>query len=183
MPAAAIAAFLSIATTFATVAPIGSGLHWRSIGPSIGGGRTTSVAGSNRDPFLYYFGAMDGGVWKTTDGGSTWTDVWGRKPVGSIGAVAIAPSKDSVVWVGTGESNSRNDTSYGDGVWVSTDGGKTFEHRGLDKTYAISRILVSATDPRTALVGATGDFYRDTPDRGVYRTTDAGRTWTKTLHV
>lgn len=179
MIAAAIAAFFSIAAML----PIGSGLHWRSIGPSIGGGRTTSVAGSDRDPFLYYFGAMDGGVWKTSDGGSTWTDVWGQKPVASIGAVAIAPSDDSVVWVGTGESNSRNDTSYGDGVWVSTDAGKTFVHRGLDKTYAISRILISPTDPRVALVGATGDFYRDTPDRGLYRTTDGGRTWTKTLYV
>jgi hypothetical protein len=177
--AAAIAALLFLAAAL----PVGNGLHWRSIGPSIGGGRTTSVAGSNHDPFLYYFGAMDGGVWKTADGGSTWTDVWGQKPVGSIGAVAIAPSNDSVVWVGTGESNSRNDTSYGDGVWVSTDGGKTFVHRGLDKTFAISRILVSPTDPRVALVGAVGDFYRDTPDRGLYRTADGGRTWTKTLYV
>ena len=172
-----------IAVLLAAALPIGGALHWRSIGPSIGGGRTTSVAGSDRDPFLYYFGAMDGGVWKTTDGGSTWTDVWGRKPVASIGAVAIAPSDDSVVWVGTGESNSRNDTSYGDGVWVSTDGGKTFAHRGLDKTYAISRIVVSPTDARVALVGAVGDFYRDTPDRGVYRTTDGGRTWQKVLYV
>lgn len=174
---------LAVAVLVAAVLPIGNGLHWRSIGPSVGGGRTTSVAGSDRDPFLYYFGAADGGVWKTTDGGSTWTDVWGRKPVASIGAVAIAPSDDSVVWVGTGESNSRNDTSYGDGVWVSTDAGKTFVHRGLDDAYAISRILVSPTDPRTALVGAVGDFYRDTPDRGLYRTTDGGKTWTKVLYA
>jgi len=177
--AAAVAAFLALAAAL----PVGSGLHWRSIGPSIGGGRATSVAGSDHDPFLYYFGAMDGGVWKTTDGGSTWTDVWGQKPVASIGAVAIASSNDNVVWVGTGESNSRNDTSYGDGVWMSTDGGRTFVHRGLDKTYAISRILVSPIDPRVALVGATGDFYRDTPDRGLYRTTDGGRTWARTLYV
>src|SRR5215469_14822070 len=145
--AAAIAAFFSItnsiAAIFAPALPIGTGLHWRSIGPAIGGGRATSVAGSNHDPFLYYFGAMDGGIWKTTDGGSTWTDVWGQKTVASIGAVAIAPSVDSVVWVGTGESNSRNDTSYGDGVWLSTDGGKDFIHRGLDNAYAISRIVVS----------------------------------------
>src|SRR5690242_11498724 len=145
-------------------------MHWRSLGPSIGGGRTTSVAGSNRDPFLDYFGAMDGGVWKTTDGGSTWTDVWGRKPVGSIGAVTIAPSNDSVVWVGTGESNSRNDTSYGDGVWVSLNGGRSWTHRGLDDSYEIGRILVSPTDPKTALVAAVGSPYADSVDRGVYRT-------------
>src|SRR5579863_4651666 len=136
-------------------------MHWRSIGPAISGGRVTSVAGSNEDPFLYYFGAESSGVWKTTDGGSTWDDVWGDKPVASIGAVTIAPSDKSVVWVGTGESNSRNESSYGDGVWLSTDGGSTWAHRGLDATFAIAKIVVSPSDPMSALVGATGDPYRD----------------------
>ncbi len=175
-------ASLALAALLFAASPFG-GLHWRSIGPAIGGGRTTSVAGSDRDPLLYYFGAMDGGVWKTTDAGATWTDVWSHQPVAAIGAVTIAPSDDAVVWVGTGESNSRNDTSYGDGVWVSRDGGRSWMHRGLDATFAISRILVSPRDPDVALVGATGDFYRDTPDRGVFRTTDGGRSWKKTLYV
>jgi photosystem II stability/assembly factor-like uncharacterized protein len=171
-----------IAALVAGGLPFGD-LHWRSIGPSISGGRVTSVAGTNRDPFLYYFGAMSGGVWKTSDGGSTWADVWGQKPVASIGAVAIAPSNDSVVWAGTGEPNSRNESSYGDGVWLSADGGSSWAHRGLDKTFAISKIVVSPGDPMTALVGATGNPYKDTPDRGVYRTTDGGKTWSKTLYV
>jgi photosystem II stability/assembly factor-like uncharacterized protein len=175
-------ALLGVVAAIVAALPFGD-LHWRSIGPAIAGGRVTSVAGSDADPFLYYFGAMSGGVWKTSDGGSTWSDVWGQKPVASIGAVAIAPSNTSVVWVGTGESNSRNDSSYGDGVWVSTNGGKSWVHRGLDSTFAISKILVSPRDPATALVGAAGNPYLDTADRGVYRTTDAGRTWTKTLYV
>src|ERR1700756_3125838 len=126
---------------------------------------------------------MEGGVWKTTDGGATWTDVWAKQPVASIGAVTIAPSDDAAVWIGTGESNSRNDTSYGDGVWSSADGGRSWVQRGLDATYEISRILVAPHDPDTVLVGAAGNPYRDTPDRGVYRTVDGGRTWAKTLYV
>jgi photosystem II stability/assembly factor-like uncharacterized protein len=176
--------FAALAAALAAIAlsPFGD-LHWRSIGPAIAGGRVTSVAGSDADPFLYYFGAMSGGVWKTTDGGSTWRDVWGQEPVASIGAVAIAPSAASVVWVGTGEPNSRNDSSYGDGVWLSTDGGRTWSHRGLQKSFAIAKILVAPRAPMTALVGVTGNPYLDSPDRGVYRTTDGGRTWVKTLYV
>jgi len=178
-----LAAAIGVIAALLAALPVGGGMQWRSIGPSIGGGRVAAVAGSDRDPFLYYFGAMDGGVWKTTDGGSTWTDVWGQRPVAAIGAVTIAPSDDSVVWVGTGESNSRNDTSYGDGVWTTSNAGKTWTHRGLDDTFSISRILVSPTYPRTALVGAVGDPYRNSPDRGVFRTTDGGKTWMKTLYV
>lgn len=174
--------FIAAALAFIAALPFGD-LHWRSIGPAIAGGRTTSVAGSDDDPFLYYFGAMGAGVWKTTDGGATWTDVWGQKPVASIGAVAVARSGADVVWVGTGEPNSRNESSYGDGVWLTTDGARTWTHRGLDKTFAIAKILISPSDPMTALVGAAGNPYRDTPDRGVYRTSDGGRTWTKTLYV
>jgi photosystem II stability/assembly factor-like uncharacterized protein len=173
---------ITVLVALLAVLPFGD-MQWRSIGPAIAGGRVAAVSGTSADPFLYYFGAMDGGVWKTSDGGSTWTDVWGQKPVAAIGALAIAPSKASVVWVGTGEANPRNDTSYGDGVWVTTDGAKTWTHRGLDTTFAISRILVSRGDPNTVLAGALGDPYRDSPDRGVYRTMDGGRHWKKTLYV
>ena len=174
---------IAFVAAFLIATPVGGAMHWRSIGPAIGGGRTTSVAGSNDDALLYYFGAADGGVWKTTDGGATWSDVWGQMPVGSIGAVAVAPSDDDVVWVGTGEANSRNDTSYGEGVWVSHDAGRSWTHRGLDASMAISRILVAPHDPQTALVAATGDPYRDSTERGVFRTTDGGRSWTKTLYA
>jgi photosystem II stability/assembly factor-like uncharacterized protein len=173
---------LAVISAVAVALPLGN-LHWRSIGPAISGGRTAAVAGSDTDPFLYYFGAMDGGVWKTTDAGATWHDVWGRKPVASIGALAVAPSNDDVVWAGTGEANPRNDTSYGDGVWISADGARSWAYRGLADSFAISRILVSPTDPNVALVGALGDPYRDSHDRGVYRTTDGGRTWTHTLYI
>jgi photosystem II stability/assembly factor-like uncharacterized protein len=122
-------------------------------------------------------------VFRTTNGGATWDDVWARQPVASIGALAIAPSDKRVVWVGTGESKPRNDASYGDGVWLTEDGGSTWRHRGLANSYSISRILVSPHDPHVALAGALGDPFKDSEDRGVYRTTDGGATWQKTLYV
>ena len=162
--------------------PYGS-LKWRAIGPAVSGGRATSVAGSDADPLLYYAGAAGGGIWRTNDGGSSWTAVDESLPVNAIGAVAIAPSNKNIVWVGTGEANPRNDFSWGDGVWRSIDGGKSWRHLGLDNSFAISRVLVDPRNPSIALVGALGDVFADSEDRGVYRTTDGGRTWTKTLYV
>src|SRR5271165_5753408 len=158
-------------------------LHWRSIGPGQSGGRVAAVAGTDADSSLYYIGAADGGVFRTTNGGATWDDVWAHQPVAAIGALAIAPSAKRVIWVGTGESKPRNDASYGDGVWLSEDGGASWLHRGLENSYAISRILVSSRDPHTALAGALGDPFVDSEGRGVYRTTDGGATWQKTLYV
>jgi photosystem II stability/assembly factor-like uncharacterized protein len=159
------------------------GLHWRSIGPAISGGRATAVAGTDDDPFLYYVGTAGGGVFKTTDGGAHWQSVWKKQPVGPIGAVAIAPHRDQIIWVGTGESNPRNDVSYGNGVYVSTNGGDSWQHRGLDETSQISRILVDPRNPKAALVAALGDPFKDSAARGVYRTIDGGKTWTKTLYA
>ena len=122
-------------------------------------------------------------MFRTTNGGATWDDVWARQPVAAIGALAIAPSDKRVVWVGTGESKPRNDASYGDGVWLSENGGATWQHRGLANSYSISRILVSSRDAHTAIAGALGDPFKDSEDRGVYRTTDGGATWQKTLYV
>lgn len=156
-------------------------LLWRNIGPALAGGRVTSVAGTDADPSQYYFGAAGGGVFKTTNGGVTWDDVWTKESVGAIGAVTIARSNPSVVWVGTGESKPRNDASYGDGVWVTRDGGKSWAHRGLERSHAIAKILVDPLDPNVALAGALGDPYRDGGERGVYRTADGGRTWQQTL--
>jgi photosystem II stability/assembly factor-like uncharacterized protein len=160
-----------------------SALQWRSIGPAISGGRATAIAGTDDDPFLYYIGTAGGGVFRSRDGGAHWDDVWSKQPVGPIGAVAIAPHHADVVWVGTGESNPRNDVSYGNGVYVSRNGGKSWRHVGLDATSQISRILIDPRDPNTVLVAALGDPFADSQERGVYRTTDGGKTWAKTLYV
>jgi photosystem II stability/assembly factor-like uncharacterized protein len=179
-PVAALAAF---ASTTALARDAISTLSWRNIGPALAGGRTAAAAGTDADPYLYYFGAADGGVFKTTDGGLTWRDVWSPGAVGAIGAIAIAPSDKSVVWVGTGEPNPRNDASYGDGVWLSRDGGAHWNPRGLRDSYAISKILVDPHDPNVALVGVLGNPFQDSAERGVYRTTDGGETWQHTLYA
>ena len=160
-----------------------SALTWRSIGPAISGGRATAIAGTDDDPFLYYVGTAGGGVFRSKDGGAHWDDVWAPQPVAPIGAVAIAPHHANVVWVGTGEANLRNDVSYGNGVYVSHDGGKSWAHRGLENTSQIARILVDPNNPDVALVATLGDPFADSTDRGVYRTTDGGKTWKKTLYV
>ncbi|MBV9647638.1 MAG: hypothetical protein JO043_09255 [Candidatus Eremiobacteraeota bacterium] len=160
--------------------PLG-GLQWRNIGPAGAGGRVAAVAGTDADPLLYYLGAAGGGVFKTTNGGLTWTDSWNAQHVGAIGALAIAPSNPRIVWVGTGESKPRNDASYGDGIWLSTNGGTSWLHRGLEQSFAIARLLVNSRNPNVVLAGALGDPYRDGGERGVYLTVDAGRTWQRTL--
>ncbi len=164
----------------AAVLPTGN-LHWREAGPAVAGGRVTAVAGSDHDARLYVLGAAGGGVWKSTDGGASWQAVFDKEGVGSIGAVAIDPTNDKTIWVGTGESNPRNDVSYGDGVYKSTDGGKTWANVGLRKTKYISRILIDPTDPQHVIVGALGNVFADSPNRGVYVTFDGGKSWSKTL--
>ncbi len=156
---------------------------FRAIGPAASGGRVSAVAGSNRDDRLYYVGGAGGGVFKSIDGGTSFQPAWNGPHFGAIGAIAVAPSDANVVWAGTGEANPRNDVSYGDGVWRSRDGGKHWTHAGLDDTALISKILVDPTNPNRALVGALGNPWKDSTARGVYRTVDGGRTWTKTLFV
>ncbi len=158
-------------------------LTFRSIGPAVGGGRVPAVAGTAADPKLYYIGAAGGGVWKTTNGGATWTPVFQKEPVAAIGAVTIDPANENVVWVGTGEANPRNDVTFGDGVYKTTDGGKTWMNMGLRDTWSISRILVDPRNSQHVIVGAFGDPYRDSDARGVYVTDDGGKTWSKTLYV
>ena len=158
-------------------------LAFREVGPAVAGGRVTSVAGVANDPKLYYLGSAGGGVWKTVNGGATWTPLFDKQSVSSIGAVAIDPRNHNVVWVGTGETNPRNDVSWGDGVYKSIDGGKTWTNVGLTSTRAIASIVIDPRNPDTVIVGALGDVFADSPERGVYRTTDGGKTWTKTLYV
>jgi photosystem II stability/assembly factor-like uncharacterized protein len=158
-------------------------MQWRSIGPAAGGGRVTSVAGSASDPKLYYLGAAGGGVWKSANSGQTWDPVFDKQDVGAIGAVTIDPTDNKTVWVGTGESNPRNDVSYGDGLYKTTDGGDTWANVGLKGTRAISRILVDPRNHNHVVVGALGDVFSDSSERGVYVTDDGGRTWKQTLYV
>ncbi len=167
----------------ALAAALAPALSWRQIGPAVAGGRVAAVAGTDDDALLYYIGSAGGGVFKTTDGGVTWNDVWPSSSVGAIGAVAIAPHHREIVWVGTGEAAPRNDASYGDGVWRTTNGGRSWKRLGLPHSYAISKIIVDPRDPNVALVGVLGDPFVDSGERGVYRTNDGGRTWKRTLYA
>jgi photosystem II stability/assembly factor-like uncharacterized protein len=154
-------------------------LRYRHIGPT--GNRLTSVVGIPGQPNIYYVGAASGGVWKTTDGGVHWDPIFDAQPVSSIGALAIAPSDPNIVWAGTGEPWIRSHISVGEGVYKSTDAGKTWKLMGLEKTGRISRVVIDPKNPDVVLVGALGHAYGPQPERGVFRTTDGGRTWERVL--
>src|SRR5512135_618187 len=158
-----------------------SALTFRYIGPE--GNRITSVAGVVGDPMTYYAGAASGGLFKTTDGGLYWTSIFDSQPVSSVGSVAVAPSDPNVVWVGTGEPFIRSHISVGWGVFKSTDAGKTWTRMGLENTGRISRFAIDPRNPDVVFVAALGHAYGPQPDRGVYRTTDGGKTWEKVLFV
>jgi len=153
---------------------------WREIGP-YRGGRSVAVAGSPSRPNEYYFGTTGGGVFKTTDGGANWVPVTDKYFGQTIGAIGIAPSNPDVVYVGTGEHAVRGNVSNGDGVWKTTDGGKSWQFLGLKETQFISSVIVHPTDPNTVWVGAQGNVFKANPERGVYKTTDGGKTWRKVL--
>jgi photosystem II stability/assembly factor-like uncharacterized protein len=156
-------------------------LRWRSIGPARGG-RSQTVAGSVARPMEYYFGAVGGGVWKTTDGGINWRAVSDRHfKSSSVGAIGISESNPDVVYVGMGETQLRGNIIQGDGVYKTTDAGRTWTHMGLEKTLAIARVRVHPSNPDTVYVAALGDPYGATPERGVFKTTDGGESWTKVL--
>ncbi len=158
-------------------------LEWRQIGPANMGGRTADVEGVPGNPHLVYVATASGGLWKTTNGGVRWTPVFEREGTISIGDIALEPGNPDVVWVGTGESNVRNSVSFGDGVYKSTDGGKSWQHMGLRDSERISRILVNPRNPDVVYVGALGHAFGPNDERGVFMTTDGGKTWTKTLFI
>ncbi|MGA3204433.1 MAG: hypothetical protein ABSF12_18230, partial [Bryobacteraceae bacterium] len=158
-----------------------SGLHWRDVGP-MRGGRSFGVAGHADQPDTFYFGSVGGGVWKTENSGRTWLPISDEGiPIGSIGAIAVAPSNANIVYVGTGEPDIRSQHSYGIGMYKSIDAGKTWSHIGLEATRHIGRVVVDPGDANRVYVAALGDVYAPNSDRGLYRTTDGGRTWKKIL--
>ena len=158
-----------------------AGFHWRDVGP-LRGGRTYGVAGHADQPDTFYFGSVGGGVWKTENAGRTWSPISDEGiPIGSIGAIAVAPSNPDIVYVGTGEPDIRSQHSYGIGMFKSTDAGKTWRHIGLEKTRQIGRVVVDPTNPNRVYVAALGHVYAPNPERGLFRSTDGGATWKKVL--
>jgi photosystem II stability/assembly factor-like uncharacterized protein len=159
------------------------GLQWRNIGPNRGG-RSLGCTGSPGRPDEYYFGATGGGLWKTVDGGNEWFPVTdGQVTSSSVGAVAVAETNPDIVYIGMGEVQLRGSITQGDGVYKSTDGGKTWRHLGLAETQAVARIRIHPTNPDIVYVAALGHPYGDNPERGVFRSTDGGNTWKKVLFV
>ena len=157
-------------------------LRWRSLGPNRGG-RSITAAGSAARPFEYYFGATGGGLWKTTDGGTTWAPVTdGQIGSSSVGAVAVAPSHPDIVYIGMGEAELRGNAMQGDGVYRSRDAGKTWTHAGLAATQAISRIRVDPSNADVVFVAALGHPYAANEDRGIFRSRDGGRNWQRVLY-
>ncbi|MDE2356723.1 MAG: glycosyl hydrolase [Alphaproteobacteria bacterium] len=160
------------------------GLQWRLIGP-FRGGRVTGVTGVSGDRDTYYFGAAAGGVWKTTDAGVTWKPLWDNFPQASpaVGAVAVAPSDPRIVYAGTGEMNIRGNVVSGNGLYKSSDAGKTWTFVGLPHSGAIGRILIDPKNPEIVFVAALGDIFADNDERGLFKSTDGGKTWRKVLYV
>ncbi len=158
-----------------------SGLHWRDVGP-MRGGRSYGVAGVASQPSTFYFGSVGGGVWKTVNAGHTWFPIADRGiPIGSIGAIAVAPSNPNVIYVGTGEPDIRSQHSYGIGMYKSVDEGKTWTHIGLEDSAHIGRIVIDPRDPNRVYVAVLGHAYDPNPERGLYRTLDGGAHWKKVL--
>jgi len=178
--------FLAASAALAQAVPesLYQGMQWRNIGP-FRGGRSDAVAGVPQNPRLYYFGAVGGGLWKTEDAGINWTNITdGQLKTSSVGAVSVAPSDPNVIYLGMGENDARGVAiSHGDGVYKSTDAGRTWKHIGLPATRAISRIRIHPTNPDVVYVAAQGATFGPTKDRGVYRSKDGGATWQNVLFV
>src|SRR5262245_19530845 len=157
-----------------------AGLRWRSIGP-FRSGRVNGVSGVPGQPNVFYMGSIGGGVWKTPNAGRTWFPVFDSQQIASIGAIAVAASNTDVVYVGSGEADMRSQISYGNGMYKSTDAGRTWTHIGLDNTRQIGKVIVDTRDPNVVLVAALGHVYAANPDRCVFRSRDGGATWHKVL--
>src|SRR5579863_5322987 len=157
--------------------PLFRGFAFRSIGPANMMGRVDDIQAAEQDPMTMYIGFATGGLWKSTDGGNYWKPLWENQENDSVGAIAIAPSNKEIVYVGTGEANNRQSSSIGDGVWGTTDGGAHWAHLGLENTQSIGRIVVDPTNPNVVYVAAVGHLFGPNPERGLYKSTDGGKTW------
>ena len=160
-----------------------AGLKARSIGPSGMSGRISAIDAVNADPNIIYVGAATGGLWKSTSGGVTWTPLTDGLPASSVGAVTIYQAAPELVWIGTGERNRRNSAGVGTGVYKSLDGGKSWQHVGLESSGAIDAIVLHPSNPELAYVAALGNTWKESPERGVYKTTDGGKSWEQVLYV
>src|SRR5207245_1313627 len=156
-------------------------LQWRSIGP-FRGGRTRAVAGVPSQPNVFYVAQVNGGVWKTEDYGRTWTPIFDDQPTGSVGCIAVAPSNPDIIYVGSGEGLHRPDLSVGDGIYKSTDAGKTWTHLGLGDGQQIPQIAIDPRDPDRILVAVAGHPYGPNEERGIFRSVDGGKTFAKVLY-
>jgi photosystem II stability/assembly factor-like uncharacterized protein len=180
---------LALCSLVALVAPAAQnrspldGLTFRSIGPAALGGRIHDVEVASRDPNTIYIGAASGGIWKSTNKGTTWTPIFDNQPVSAFGDIAIFEGDNNIIWAGTGEQNNRQSSTWGNGVYRSTDGGNTWTHLGLVETRHIGKIRLHPSDPNVAYVAAPGHLWAPNAERGVFKTTDGGRTWTKSLFV
>src|SRR6185437_5274753 len=181
LAAALTAALSGLALAQAPSPATYSQLRYRYIGPV--GNRTDAVAGVPGNPNVYYVGSASGGIFKTTDGGIHWAPIFDQESSQSIGSLAVAPSDANIVWAGTGESFIRSHISIGDGIYKSTDAGATWTHMGLEATGRIGRIAIDPHDANIVLACAQGNDYGPQPERGVYRSTNGGQTWTLTKHV
>jgi photosystem II stability/assembly factor-like uncharacterized protein len=167
----------------ATKDPILDPFVWRSIGPANMGGRVDDIAVVESNPSTFYVGFATGGIWKTTNNGTTWTPIFDEYEVSSIGDIAIAPSNPEIIYVGTGEPNNRQSSSFGAGVFKSIDGGKTFVNVGLKDTQSIGRVVVHPKDPNIVYVAAVGHLFGPNAERGLFKTIDGGKTWTNTNFI
>ncbi|WP_299535474.1 sialidase family protein [Ulvibacterium sp.] len=159
------------------------GIHYRSIGPTRQGGRVVAFAVSQQNPYTFYAAAGPAGVFKTENNGTTFYPVFDHENIASVGDVAVAPSDDNIVWIGSGEANLRNSTYYGNGVYKSVDGAKTWQHMGLEESHHIGRVLVHQHNPEIVYVAAQGHYYSENSERGIYKSVDGGKTWTKSLDI
>jgi len=160
-----------------------SSIPLRSMGPAITGGRISDFAVNEANPSQYYVATASGGVWKTDNAGTTWSPIFDEEGSYSIGDVTLAPSNENIVWVGTGENNSQRSVGYGDGVYKSVNGGKSWQHMGLKESEHIGKITIDPRNSDVVYVAAQGPLWRSGGDRGVFKTTDGGKSWDNVLKI
>lgn len=158
-------------------------LQPRALGPTVFGGRVSNIAVVESDPRIFYVAAASGGLWKTVNGGMTFTPIFDRERTVALGIVRVHPANPDIIWVGTGEQNNRNSSSWGDGVYKSTDGGETWTNMGLRDSRHIGSILLHPTNPDIVYVGALGHLWGENDERGLYKSTNGGQTWERILFV